>query len=102
MLLHSRKRHVVTRGEFADGRVGRQYPRQNVAPRGIGERSEQLVQYVRRGLSIYNHLVAYSSTLCSLWLGYGYRLSSEATVQGNRASLLGAFALGTADEIEHQ
>ena len=52
------------RGEFAHGRVGVHDPRQNVAPRGIGERPEQLVQNVRRWLSIYNHLVVDSSTPC--------------------------------------
>jgi hypothetical protein len=50
------------RGEFAHGRVGVHYPRQNVAPRGIGERPEQLVQNARRWLSTYNHLVVDSST----------------------------------------
>ncbi len=50
------------RGEFAHGRVGVHDPRQNVAPRGIGERPEQLVQDVRRWLSTYNHLVVDSST----------------------------------------
>lgn len=50
------------RGELAHGRVGVHYPRQNVAPRGIGERPEQPVQNVRRWLSIYNHLVVDSST----------------------------------------
>ena len=49
------------RGEFAHGRVGVHDPRQNVAPRGIGERPEQLVQNVRRWLSTYNHLVVYTS-----------------------------------------
>jgi hypothetical protein len=52
------------RGEFAHGRVGVHYPRQNVAPRGIGERPEQLVQNVRRWLSRYNHLVVDSNTPC--------------------------------------
>jgi hypothetical protein len=51
------------RGELAHGRIGVHYPRQNVAPRGIGERPEQLVQNVRRRWpSIYNHLVVDSST----------------------------------------
>ena len=62
MFLHGGKRHVVVRCEFAHGRVGVHDPRQNVAPRRIGERAEQLVQNLRRRLSIYNHLVVYSST----------------------------------------
>lgn len=64
VFLHSGKRHVVMRGEFAHGRVGVHDPRQNVAPRGIGERPEQLVKNVRRWLSTYNHLVVDSSTPC--------------------------------------
>jgi hypothetical protein len=62
VFLHSGERHVVVRGEFAHRRIGVQNPRQNVAPRGIGERPEQLVQDVRRWLFIYNHLVVDSST----------------------------------------
>ena len=64
VFLHSGKRHVVMRGEFAHGRVGVHYPRQNVAPRGIGERPEQLVQNVRPWLSTYNHSVVDGSTAC--------------------------------------
>jgi hypothetical protein len=45
------------RGEFADGLVGVQYPREDVAPRGIGERPKQLIQRVSRWLVTYNHLV---------------------------------------------
>ncbi len=44
VFLHGRKRHVVVRGELADGRVGGHHPRQDVATRGIGEGPEQLVQ----------------------------------------------------------
>ena len=62
VFLHRGKRHVVMRREFTHGRVGVHYPRQNVAPRGIGERPEQLVQGLGRGLSIYNHLVVDGST----------------------------------------
>jgi hypothetical protein len=50
------------RCELAHGRVGVQYPRQNVAPCGIGERSKQLVQNVRRWLLTYNHMVVDNST----------------------------------------
>jgi hypothetical protein len=63
MCLHRGKRHVVLCSEFAHGRVSVHDPRQDVAPRGIGERPEQLVQHVRRRLSTYNHLVVDSSTL---------------------------------------
>ena len=48
VFLHGGKRHVVVRGEFADGSVGIHDPRQDVATRGIGERAEQLVQNMRR------------------------------------------------------
>jgi integrase/recombinase XerD len=63
VFLHSGKRHVVTRGEFAHGRVGAHDPRQDVTPSGIGERPEQLVQSLRRWLSTYNHLVVDNSTV---------------------------------------
>jgi len=53
------------RGEFAHGCVGVHDPRQDIAPRGIGERPEQLVQNVRGRVFRYNHLVVYSSTDCS-------------------------------------
>ena len=48
VLLDGGKRHVVVRGEFAHGGVGVHDPRQDVAPRGIGERPEQPIQNVRR------------------------------------------------------
>ncbi len=48
VLLHGGKRHVVVRGEFAHGRVGVHDPRQDVATRGIGEGSKQLIQSVGR------------------------------------------------------
>jgi len=50
------------RREFGHGRIGIHYPRQDVAPRGIGECPEQLVQGVRGWLFIYNHMVVYVST----------------------------------------
>jgi hypothetical protein len=62
VFLHRGERHVVMRCELAHGRVGVHYPRQNVAPCGIRERTEQLVQNVRRRLFTYNHLVVDSST----------------------------------------
>lgn len=62
VFLHSGKRHVVMRRELAHGRVSVHDSRQNVAPRGIGERPEHLVEDVRRWLFIYNHLVVDSNT----------------------------------------
>ena len=44
VLLHGGKRHVVVRGELADGRVCVHDARQDVATRRIGERPEQLIQ----------------------------------------------------------
>ena len=49
VLLHGGKRHVVVRGELAHGRVGVHDPRQDVTPRGVGERPEQLIQSVGAG-----------------------------------------------------
>jgi hypothetical protein len=62
VLLHGCKRHLVSRGQLADGRVGVHHARQDVAARGIGQRPEQLVQVVGRRLSIYNHMVVDNST----------------------------------------
>ena len=62
MFLHRGKRHVVMGGELAHGRIGVHYAGENVAPRRIRERAEQLVQNVRRWLLIYNHLVVDNST----------------------------------------
>lgn len=61
VLLHGGKRHLIARGQLADGRVRVHHPGQDVAPRGVGQRAEQLVEVVRRWL-IYNHMVVYSST----------------------------------------
>ena len=61
VLLHGSKRHLIARGQLADGRVGVHHPGQDVAPRGVGQRAEQLVEVVRRWL-MYNHLVVYIST----------------------------------------
>jgi hypothetical protein len=63
VLLHGCKRHLVPRRQLADGRVGVHHARQDVAPRGIGQRPEQLVQIVGRRLSIYNHMVVDTSTV---------------------------------------
>jgi hypothetical protein len=46
VFLHGGERHLVARGQLADGRVGVQYASQDVAPRGVGERAEQLVEVV--------------------------------------------------------
>jgi hypothetical protein len=62
VLLHRGEGHLVARGQLADGRVGVHHTSQDVAPRGVGERAEQLVEVVRRGLTIYNHLVVDAST----------------------------------------
>ncbi len=57
VLLHGCKRHLVPIGQLADGRIGVHHARQDVAPSGIGQRPEQLVQGVGRPLPIYNHMV---------------------------------------------
>jgi hypothetical protein len=62
VFLHGSKRHVIVRGQLADGRVGAHHSRQDVATRGIGERAEQLIKGLRRRGFIYNHLVVDSST----------------------------------------
>jgi hypothetical protein len=62
VLLDGCKRHLVSRGQLADGRVGVHHARQDVAPRRIGQSPEQLVQVAGRELSIYNHMVVDSST----------------------------------------
>jgi hypothetical protein len=61
VLLHGGERHFVTRGQLADGRVGVHHPGQDVAPRGVGQRAEQLVEVVRCQLT-YNHMVVDAST----------------------------------------
>ena len=61
VLLDGRERHVVARRQLGDGRVGVHHPGQDVAPRRVRERAEQLIQGLRRRLSIYNHLVVYRS-----------------------------------------
>ena len=63
VLLNRGKRHVVPRGELTDGRVGVHDPRQNVAARGIGQCTEQLIEGLCRGLLAYNHLVVDISTI---------------------------------------
>jgi hypothetical protein len=62
VLLHGGKRHLVARRQLADGSVGVHHARQDVAARGVGQGPEQLVEGFRRGLLIYNHLVADAST----------------------------------------
>ena len=57
VLLHGCKRHLVSRGQLADRRVGVHHARQDVTPRGIGQRPEQMIQVVGRRRSIYNHMV---------------------------------------------
>jgi hypothetical protein len=61
MLLHGGKGHVVAGRQLGDGRLCGHDPRQDVAPRRIGEGPEQLIQGVARRQSIYNHLVVYNS-----------------------------------------
>jgi hypothetical protein len=48
VLLHGGKGHVVSRGQLGDGRFGGHHPCQDVAPRGIGESPEQLIQRLAR------------------------------------------------------
>jgi DNA-binding transcriptional ArsR family regulator len=93
VFLHSGKRHVVVRGEFAHGRVGIHDPRQNVAPRGISERPEQLVQNVRRWLSIYNHLVVDSSTPCVVRSQPRYQRAESPGKVRQRRSKIGSVDL---------
>jgi hypothetical protein len=61
VLLHGGKRHSVSRCQLADGRVGVHHARQNVAPRGIGQGPEQMVEVIGCCLSIYNHMVVHPS-----------------------------------------
>jgi hypothetical protein len=62
VLLHGGKRHRVSRRQLADRRVSDHDARQDVAPGGVGERPEQLVEGLGRRLSMYNHLVVYVTT----------------------------------------
>jgi hypothetical protein len=61
VLLHGGERHLVTRGQLTDGRIGGHDPGQDVSPRGIGQRTEQLVQSPCCLLTC-NHVVVYTST----------------------------------------
>lgn len=61
MLLHGGKRHLVSIGEFTDGHVRIHDTSEDVAARGIGERTEEVVQLGSGGLSIYNQMVVYIS-----------------------------------------
>jgi len=63
VLLDGCKRHLVSRGQLADRPVGVHHACQDVAPRRIGQRPEQLVQVVGRCLLTYNHMVVYRSTV---------------------------------------
>jgi hypothetical protein len=89
VLLHGCKRHLVARGQLADGRIGVHHARQDVAPRGIGQRPEQVIQVVGRRLSIYNHMVVHSSTDTKQSFG-----SSQVQVRGGQA-FYAAQAAGT-------
>jgi hypothetical protein len=62
VLLHGGKRHRVSRGQLADGGVGGHDARQDVAPRGVGQCPEQLIEGLGRWLLKYNHMVVYIST----------------------------------------
>jgi hypothetical protein len=89
VLLHGGKRHLVSRGQFADRCVGVHHTRQNVAPRGIGQGPEQLVQVVGRSLATYNHMVVYSSTLRSMGNKAGLRAEDPTTGRlGSHIALL--------------
>jgi hypothetical protein len=66
VLLHGCKRHRVSRRQLADGRVGDHDAREDVAPRGVGQGPEELVHGLGRRLSMYNHLVVYTSTPASM------------------------------------
>jgi hypothetical protein len=57
VLLYGGKRHVVAGGQLGDGRLRAHDPRQDVAPRGVGERPEQVIEGERRRLTLCNHLV---------------------------------------------
>ena len=61
VLLHGSERHVVAPRQLADRRVGVHHAREDVPPRGVGERAEQLVEVVRRRLT-YNQMVVNAST----------------------------------------
>jgi hypothetical protein len=62
VLLHGCKRHRVSRRQLADGCVGVHDAGQDVPPRRVRQRPEQLVEGLGRRLSMYNHLVVYIST----------------------------------------
>jgi hypothetical protein len=61
MFLDGGERHVVAGGELAHRGFAVHHPRQDVAARGVGERAEDLVERLRGGLQIYNHMVVDSS-----------------------------------------
>jgi hypothetical protein len=62
VLLHGCKRHRIARRQLADGCLGTHHARQDVAPRRIGQRPEQVIEVRSRRLSMYNHMVVDSST----------------------------------------
>lgn len=57
VLLHGGERHVVVLGQLADRGLRVHHAVQDVAPRGVGERPEELIQGFRARLLSYNHLV---------------------------------------------
>jgi hypothetical protein len=56
VLLHRGERHLVAGRQLADRRVGVHHAGEDVAPRRVGERAEQLVEVLRREPATYNHL----------------------------------------------
>ena len=69
VFLHGGERHVVARGELAHRRFRAHDTRQDVAPRGVGQRPEEMIEGVRRGLTIYNHVVVDRTTGRRKWEG---------------------------------
>jgi hypothetical protein len=76
VLLYCGKGHVVASGQLGDGRFRGHHPCQDVPPRRIGERPEQLIQGLARCWSIYNHLVVDDSTCTA---GSGHKIHRRTT-----------------------
>ncbi len=72
VLLHGGKGHVVSLSQLTDRRVCVHHSRKDVAPRGVGQCGEEVVQLVGRGLLIYNHVVVYITADGSVPRGEGY------------------------------
>jgi hypothetical protein len=52
VLLHGGKRHVIPSRQLGDRRLTAHHPRQDVTPRRIGKRPEQVIQSLARCWSI--------------------------------------------------